>query len=54
MFKRQETRIIKDLYLRAPIHESADWDLDFFDREGFSGSRWSENPDAERTLKRFS
>lgn len=35
MFKRQETRIIKDLYLRAPIHESADWDLDFFDREGY-------------------
>ena len=35
MFKRQETRIIKDLYLRAPIHEAADWDLDFFDREGY-------------------
>ena len=35
MFKRQETRIIKDLYLRAPIHEATDWDLDFFDREGY-------------------
>ena len=35
MFERQDVRIIDDLYLHAPIHESTDWDLDFFDREGY-------------------
>jgi len=35
MFERQEIHIINDLYLRTPIHESTDWDLDFFDREGY-------------------
>ena len=35
MFERQEIHIIDDLYLRTPIPEATDWDLDFFDREGY-------------------
>ena len=36
LFQRNDTKVIKDLWLKKPIDEYAiDWELDFFDREGY-------------------
>ena len=36
LFQRNKTKIIKDLWLKKPIEEyTVDWELDFFDREGY-------------------
>ena len=35
MFKANDVKIIKDLRLEKPLQEWNDWDLDFFDREGY-------------------
>jgi hypothetical protein len=35
MFQKQPINIIKDFYLRRPLENSFNWDLDFFDREGY-------------------
>ena len=35
MFKKNKIKIIKDLLLDQPLTEWSDWDLDFFDREGY-------------------
>ena len=35
MFKRNKIKIIKDLYLDKPLQKWDDWELDFFDREGY-------------------
>jgi len=36
MFKKNKIKIIKDLYLTTPVYYGdIDWNLDFFDREGY-------------------
>lgn len=35
MFKRQPTNIVENLYLDKKIDDANDWQLDFFDREGY-------------------
>ena len=35
MFQKNNVKIIKDLLLEEPLTEWNDWDLDFFDREGY-------------------
>ncbi len=36
MFQRNNIKIIKDLWLKKPVEESSvNWELDFFDREGY-------------------
>ena len=39
MFKKNKIKIIKDLLLDRPLTEWNDWDLDFFDREGYQLNR---------------
>ena len=35
LFQKNDIKIIKDLYLEEPLQEWNDWNLDFFDREGY-------------------
>ena len=35
LFKANNVKIIKDLRLEKPLKEWNDWNLDFFDREGY-------------------
>ena len=39
MFKKNKIKIIEDLYLDKPLQKCDDWNLDFFDREGYQLNR---------------